>query len=146
MAAADDGPPGLGFPDVPRLELDELLGQLIERADDVLAAQGRLRGLLRANASVAAELSLPVVLRRIVDVARELLGARYAALGVIGRDGQLEQFVHAGLDDELVAQIGELPRGRGILGLLTREPVPGGDLRQPVPDRAAAGRRVHGRG
>jgi signal transduction histidine kinase len=115
---------GLSFPDVPRLELDQLLGQLVERADDVLAAQGRLRGLLRANAAVAAELSLPVVLRRIVDVARELLGARYAALGVIGRDGQLEQFVHAGMDGEVVARIGELPRGRGILGLLTREPVP----------------------
>jgi signal transduction histidine kinase len=117
-------PAALSFPDVPRLELDQLLGQLIERADDVLAAQGRLRGLLRANGAVAAELSLPVVLRRIVAAARELLGARYAALGVIGRDGQLEQFVHAGMDDELVAQIGELPRGRGILGLLTREPVP----------------------
>ena len=117
-------PAELSFPDVPRLELDQLLGQLVERADDVLAAQGRLRGLLRANAAVAAELSLPVVLRRIVDVARELLGARYAALGVIGRDGQLEQFVHAGMDGEVVARIGELPRGRGILGLLTREPVP----------------------
>jgi signal transduction histidine kinase len=114
---------GLSFPDAPRLELDQLLRQLIERADDVLAAQGRLRGLLRANASVAAELSLPVVLRRIVDVARELLGARYAALGVIGRDG-LEQFVQAGMDDDVVAQIGELPRGKGILGLLTREAVP----------------------
>jgi len=124
LAAQAGSPAGLSFPDVPRLELDELLGQLVERADDVLAAQGRLRGLLRANAAVAAELSLPVVLRRIVDVARELLGARYAALGVIGRDGQLEQFVHAGMDGEVVAQIGELPRGRGILGLLTREPVP----------------------
>jgi two-component system, NarL family, sensor histidine kinase DevS len=114
----------LSFPDVPRLELDQLLGQLIERAHDVLAAQGRLRGLLRANAAVAAELSLPVVLRRIVEAARELLGARYAALGVIGRDGVLEQFVHAGMDDEVVAEIGGLPRGRGILGLLISDPVP----------------------
>lgn len=117
-------PGGLSFPDAPRLELDQLLGQLIERADDVLAAQGRLRGLLRANAAVAADLSLPVVLRRIVDAARDLLGARYAALGVLGRDGQLEQFVHAGIGDELVARIGGLPRGRGILGLLISEPVP----------------------
>jgi signal transduction histidine kinase len=124
LAEPPGSPDGLSFPDVPRLELDQLLGQLVERADDVLAAQGRLRGLLRANAAVAAELSLPVVLRRIVDVARELLGARYAALGVIGRDGQLEQFVHAGMDGGVVARIGELPRGRGILGLLTREPVP----------------------
>ena len=115
---------GLSFPDAPRLELDELLGQLIHRADDVLAAQGRLRGLLRANAAVAADLSLPVVLRRIVDAGRDLVGARYAALGVIGHDGQLEQFVHAGLDDDMVTAIGDLPRGRGILGLLTSEPVP----------------------
>jgi signal transduction histidine kinase len=115
---------GLSFPDVPRLELDQLLGQLVDRADDVLATQGRLRGLLRANAAVAADLSLPVVLRRIVDAARELLGARFAALGVIGRGGLLEQFVHAGLNDELVAAIGGLPRGRGILGLLISEPIP----------------------
>ena len=114
----------LGFPDVPRLELDDLLVQLVGRASDVQAAQGRLRGLLRANALVAGDLSLPVVLRQIVVAARDLLGARYAALGVLGRDGELEQFVHAGMDKELVGRIGALPRGRGILGLLTSEPVP----------------------
>ena len=123
-ACAADAVSGLGFADMPRLELDQLLGQLVERADDALAAQGRLRGLLRANALVAGELSLPVVLRQIVGAARELVGARYAALGVLGRDGELEQFVHAGMDDELAARIGELPRGRGILGLLIRKPVP----------------------
>jgi signal transduction histidine kinase len=123
-AGAADAAGGLVFPDVPRLELDELLVQLVGRAGDVLAAQGRLRGLLRANALVAGELSLPVVLRQIVGAARDLLGARYAALGVLGRDGELEQFVHAGMDDALVAAIGELPRGRGVLGLLIREPAP----------------------
>jgi signal transduction histidine kinase len=123
-ARAADAVSGLGFPDIPRLELDQLLVQLVDRADDVLATQGRLRGLLRANALVAGELSLPVVLRQIVAAARDLVGARYAALGVLGRDGELEQFVHAGMDEELVARIGELPRGRGILGLLIRQPVP----------------------
>jgi len=123
-AGAADAASGLSFPDAPRLELDELLVQLVDRASDVLAAQGRLRGLLRANALVAGDLSLPVVLRQIVDAARDLLGARYAALGVLGRNGELEQFVHAGLDDALVTAIGELPRGRGILGLLISEPVP----------------------
>jgi len=121
---AADAAGGMGFPDVPRLELDQLLMQLMERADDVLATQGRLRGLLRANALVAGELSLPVVLRQIVAAAQDLLGARYAALGVLGRDGELEQFVHAGMDDELIARVGDLPRGRGILGLLISEPVP----------------------
>jgi signal transduction histidine kinase len=123
-ARAADAVSGLGFTDIPRLELDQLLVQLVDRADDVLATQGRLRGLLRANALIAGELSLPVVLRQIVAAARDLVGARYAALGVLSRDGELEQFVHAGMDEELVARIGDLPRGRGILGLLIRQPVP----------------------
>ena len=121
---AADAAGRLGSPDVPRLELDQLLVQLRDRADDVLATQGRLRGLLRANALVADELSLPVVLRQIAEAARDLLGARYAALGVPGRDGRLEQFVHADMDGELVTRIGGLPEGRGILGLLIGEPVP----------------------
>ena len=79
---------GLQFPDIPRLELDQLLEQLRDRADDVLATQGRLRGLLRANAAVAADLSLPALLRHIVDAARDLLRARYAAIVVVGRDAQ----------------------------------------------------------
>ena len=112
-APAADAAGRLGFPDAPRLELDQLLVQLRDRADDVLATQGRLRGLLRANALVAGELSLPLVLRQIVESARDLLGARYAALGVLGRDGGLEQFVHVGMDDELVTRIGDLPDGGG---------------------------------
>ena len=123
-ARAADASDGLDFPDIPRLELDQLLVQLADRADDVRATQGRLRGLLRANASVVGELSLPVVLRQIVGAARDLIGARYAALGVLGRDGALEQFVHVGMDEELVTRVGDLPRGRGILGLLISEPVP----------------------
>jgi signal transduction histidine kinase len=123
-ASAADAAGGLAFPDVPRLGLDELLVQLVDRANDVLAAQGRLRGLLRANALIAGDLSLPVVLRQITGAARDLLGARYAALGVLGPDGQLEQFVHDGMDDAQVTEIGDLPMGRGILGLLTSEPAP----------------------
>src|ERR1700683_2879309 len=123
-ARAADAVSGLGFTDIPRLELDQLLVQLVVRAGDWLGPQGGLRGLLRANALVAGELSLPVVLRQIVAAARDLLGARYAALGVLGPDGGLEQFVHAGMDQELVARIGDLPTGRGILGLLISEPVP----------------------
>jgi signal transduction histidine kinase len=123
-ARAADAVSGLWFPDMPRLELDQLLVQLVDRADDALAAQERLRGLLRANALVAGELSLPVVLRQIVAAARDLVGARYAALGVLGRDGELEQFVHAGVGEELAGRTGELPRGGGILGLLIRKPVP----------------------
>jgi signal transduction histidine kinase len=109
---------GLDFVDVERLELDSLLQQLRDRADDVLGTQGRLRGLLRANAAVAADLSLPVVLHRVAEAARDLLEARHAAIGVIGRDGQLEHFVPVGMPVEIV------PRGRGVLGLLMTDPTP----------------------
>ncbi|SDJ46374.1 Histidine kinase [Frankineae bacterium MT45] len=120
-----DPRPGLDkFADGPRLELDELLVQLTDRAQDVLATQGRLRALLRANAAVASDLSLRVVLNRIVEAARELIGAQYAALGVLGPDGKLEEFVHIGLDEALVEQIGALPVGRGVLGLLISDPQP----------------------
>jgi signal transduction histidine kinase len=132
VAGAAEVTGSLDFPDLPRLGLDELLVQLVDRAGDVQAAQGRLRGLLRANALVAGDLSLPVVLRQIVCAARDLLGARYAALGVLGRDGCLEQFVHDGMDDELAARIAALPSEHGILGLLISEPVPGSFVGVPV--------------
>ncbi len=112
------------FPVVARLGLDELLTQLVDRAQDALATQSRLRGLLRANQMVAADLSLPVVLRRIVEAACDLVDACYGALGVIGGDRQLEQFIHVGVDKSDVARIGRLPEGKGILGLLIEQPNP----------------------
>jgi hypothetical protein len=90
---------------------------------------------------VVGELSLPVVLRQIVGAARDRLGARYAALGVLGPDGGLEQFVHAGMDEELVARIGDLHTGRGILGLLISEPVRSGLLISPLIPRRRGSRR-----
>jgi signal transduction histidine kinase len=91
--------------------------------------QKQMELLLRSNRAIVSELSLPTVLRLIVEAARELVGARYAALGVIGEDGLLEQFVHAGMDPETVTTIGDLPRGRGLLGALTDDPEP---IRLPV--------------
>ena len=114
----------LTFPDLPRLELDQLLAQLVERAQEVMATQGRLRGLLRATQTVTSGLSLPVVLRRIAEAARELVGARYAALGVLAPEGGLAEFVHVGMDDELAARIGHLPEGKGLLGALIEDPRP----------------------
>ena len=108
----------------PRLELDQLLTQLIDRAQDVVAARDRLRGLLRANRLIIGDLALPVVLRRIAEAARDLVQARYAALGVLGPDGGLEQFIHVGVDDETVARIGHLPEGKGLLGALIDDPRP----------------------
>jgi signal transduction histidine kinase len=112
----------LTFPDQPRLELDALLTQLMARAQEVLATQGRLRGLLRATQAITSGLSLPVVLHRIVEAARELVGARYAALGVLTPDDGLAEFVHDGMPAELVARIGHLPEGKGLLGALIEDP------------------------
>ena len=114
----------LSFPDLPRLELDQLLGQLVDRAQEVIATQGRLRGLLRATQLIIGDLDLPTVLRRIAEAARELVGARYAALGVIASDGHLAQFVHTGIPDDMVDRIGHLPQGKGLLGALIDDPRP----------------------
>ena len=90
------------------------------RRDDAARAQRRLRDLLRATTTVVERLDLEVVLRRIVEAARDVSGARYAALGVIGPDGFHEQFVHVGMAAETVEAIGHLPAGRGLLGRLAR--------------------------
>jgi signal transduction histidine kinase len=78
--------------------------------------------LLEAGLTLASELSLPVVLQRIVDLAAELTDARYGALGVIGEGEQLVDFITTGISAEQRKAIGPLPRGRGILGLLIHEP------------------------
>ena len=104
--------------------IEQLLEQLVERAREVIGVQDRLRRLLRANRAVVAELSLAGVLHRIVEAARELARAEYAALGVIGSDGSLEQFIHVGMDEATVVAIGELPKGRGLLGALIADPEP----------------------
>lgn len=88
------------------------------------ASQERLRSLLQANRSIVSELSLPGVLRRIVEAARDIADARYAALGVIGPDGLLEQFITVGMDDDTIRAIGEPPKGRGLLGALIDDPRP----------------------
>jgi signal transduction histidine kinase len=112
------------FPEVARLELDELLVQLVDRAQDVMATRDRLTGLLRATRLVAAELALPVVLRQIVESTRDLVQATYAAIGVIGENGELVQFVHVGMAAADAERVGQLPRGRGILGVLIDDPQP----------------------
>jgi GAF domain-containing protein len=86
---------------------------------------GRLRTLLDTGIAISSELSLQGVLQRIVEAARDLTEARYAALGVIDRTGTaLEKFVTAGLDEQTIATIGDPPHGRGILGVLIREAKP----------------------
>jgi signal transduction histidine kinase len=114
----------LGFVDGPRLGLDQLLTQLVDRAQDVMASQSRLRGLLAANTMIIGDLGLPVVLRRTVEAACQLVHARYGALGVLAPDGGLEEFIHVGIDAETAERIGPLPSGKGLLGALIDEPNP----------------------
>jgi signal transduction histidine kinase len=90
-------------------------------ADDVK----RLRALVDVGVALSSELSLDALLQRIVEAAAELTGARYAALGVIDRAGTaLERFITTGLSAEEHEAIGDLPRGRGILGALISEARP----------------------
>jgi signal transduction histidine kinase len=82
----------------------------------------RLRVLVDAGIAMSSELSLDALLQRVVETAAELTGATYAALGVVDRSGQsLERFLTTGIDPETHAAIGELPRGRGLLGAVIRE-------------------------
>lgn len=87
-------------------------------------ADERLQGLLSAVISISKALSLEEVLQCIVDSARRLMNAEYAALGVVGENQGLSHFVTAGIDKELAKLIGPLPTGHGVLGLLIREPHP----------------------
>ena len=106
----------------PASQQSESSGNGGDRPDEV--AQSRVRYLVDLNRSIVAELTLAAVLRRAVDAARTIARAQYAALGVLGPDGQLEQFIHAGMDDDTVLAIGQLPRGRGVLGALITDPRP----------------------
>lgn len=81
----------------------------------------RLLRLIEVGRSLVSELDLESVLARVLEEARELTGARYAALGILDeRRHELERFLTAGVDGDTRAAIGELPRGRGILGELPR--------------------------
>ena len=85
----------------------------------------RLERLIDTGRTLVSELDLDAVLQRVLDAARELTNARYAALGVLDEQGTgLERFLTVGIDDETHRTIGDLPRGRGVLGVLIREPRP----------------------
>ena len=81
----------------------------------------QLEGLDEAVRGIASILSIEDVLQLIVDRVRDLVGSRYAALGIVGPFGQIEQFIVSGISDELRAKLGPPPRGHGLLGLIIRE-------------------------
>lgn len=82
----------------------------------------RIERLVRATPELVGELNLDRVLQRVADLARELLEAKYAAVGLLGADGRtLESFTTSGLSEDVRHQIGKLPTGRGVLGLVINE-------------------------
>jgi two-component system, NarL family, sensor histidine kinase DevS len=96
------------------------------------------RRLIEAGMALASELSLDMVLQRIVELAVDLTGARYGALGVLTPDGRsIEEFITVGITPEERAALGDPPTGHGLLGVLTREERP---LR--IPDIGADPRSV----
>lgn len=107
---------------LPHMRLDDLLSELQGRLEAVLATRDRVHALLDAVVSVGSDLDLEVVLRRIVETATTLVDACYGAMGVIGEENTLVQFVPVGLTEEEIARIEHWPRGLGVLGLLIKEP------------------------
>ncbi|MEN3533586.1 GAF domain-containing protein [Microbispora sp. ZYX-F-249] len=107
---------------IPSMRLDDLLAELQTRLEAVLATRDRVHALLEAVVSVGSDLDLEIVLRRIVQTATTLVDATYGAMGVIGEENTLIQFVPVGLSEEEIARIEHWPHGLGLLGLLIKEP------------------------
>jgi signal transduction histidine kinase len=83
-----------------------------------------MRGLLEAVIAISSGLELETMLRRIVEAAIELVDAKYGALGVIGDGQRLAQFIPVGISEEEISAIHHWPEGRGLLGLLVKDPHP----------------------
>ena len=111
-------------PLVPHLRLDDLLAELQGRLQAVLDMRDRTHQLLEAIVAIGGDLELEGVLRRITEAAVTLVDARYGALGVVGEDGRLADFIPVGLDEPEIARIDHWPRGGGLLGLLIMDPRP----------------------
>lgn len=92
--------------------------------DDLEGERRRDEGLISAVVGVAAGLELGDTLRRIVTAAVDLVDASYGALGVLGPDGKVTDFVHVGMDASTVRRLATTPTGQGILGLLIKDPEP----------------------
>ncbi len=114
----------LGLPPLSRVRLDELLQELLDRVSEVMTSRERLSSLLDAVVGIGTDLDLRSTLERIVVSACHLAGAKYGALGVVGNGRQLVEFITHGIDPRTHAAIGDLPTGKGVLGLLIADPRP----------------------
>src|ERR1700710_1744934 len=98
---------------------------MAQGSDSGALDEPRLRELIDVGRSLVAELDPEVIFRQVLEVACDLTGARYAALGVLDENRhELERFITHGIDAEARRAIGNLPRGRGVLGLLIEQPRP----------------------
>ncbi|GAB2817711.1 GAF domain-containing sensor histidine kinase [Lentzea nigeriaca] len=104
------------------LRLDDLLDEMRERLAEIGSTRDKMQGLLDAVLAVGSGLELDSTLQRIVQAAVGLVGARYGALGVLGQHHNLSQFVYVGIDPETRSKMGHLPEGKGLLGLLIKDP------------------------
>ncbi|WNV88650.1 GAF domain-containing sensor histidine kinase [Umezawaea sp. Da 62-37] len=118
----DESDSGGAGPSLAGLRLDELLGEVQERLTEIAASRDQTQSLLDAVLAVGSGLELDSTLQRIVQAAVELVGARYGALGVLGARDDLSEFVYEGIDPETRAHMGHLPEGKGLLGLLIKDP------------------------
>jgi signal transduction histidine kinase len=81
----------------------------------------QIRALVEAGIALTSELSLEVILQKLVEIARSQVNSRYAALSVLDRDGHIAQFVTSGIGEAERARIGHIPEGHGLLAVLLRE-------------------------
>jgi signal transduction histidine kinase len=109
---------------VESLPIDERLGELRTQLDLAVDSRERVDRLLQAVLAVASDLDLEAVLHRVVEVAMDLVDARYGALGVIDEAGGLSAFITVGTDEPTRVSIGPLPKGAGLLGELITHPTP----------------------
>jgi signal transduction histidine kinase len=127
--------PGETLANLPVLDpvAEQRVGEALQLASEGLGAatadyyqhlelSNQLEVVGRAVLAITSELELTVVLHRIVDLARELSGSRYAALGIPGPDSELASFITSGMTQEEELRIGDRPRGYGLLGLLRTDP------------------------
>jgi signal transduction histidine kinase len=107
-----------------QLRLRELLIEVQDRVEQIVEGRDRLDGLVEAMLVVTSGLELDETLRTIVHTAIDLVDAQYGAVGVRGHEHELVEFIYEGIDEEMREQIGHLPEGRGVLGVLIDDPKP----------------------
>ena len=106
------------------LSLIDLVSEVMSRAETPEIARDQLARLIAASKAISSDLDLPTALRNVVQVACNLAAASYGAIGVISPDGMLEEFIHVGMSDGIVAALGAPPSGHGLLGSVITEARP----------------------